>query len=291
MIWIAVTAWLCYSLLIGVFYIGWKRLHTPAEKNASLKVGVSVVVAMRNEAPQVETFLHSVAAQQYEPFELIVVDNYSEYDFYGLMESFHTDKIRAFQNMNNGIIAVNRNFGIEKARGDYIAFCDDDDLWVPEKLQKQMEYMIYHDADIISTGLIYFGDGIKESINSRLYKNKCELFLKNKIAPSTVLAKKVPELRFNCNPDFNCAEDWAMIIELILVGYKLHQLPDALVYYRMSKSSSTTRNVIHPNRKAIWILKYYRKKYREKFSLKYFLLAVTYHRFAFFAKWIRLHVS
>lgn len=252
---------------------------------------ISVVVTTYNRRELLKDTIESILNQTYTDFELIVVDNYSDYDFYGLMESFHTDKIRAFQNINNGVIAVNRNFGIEKARGNYIAFCDDDDLWVPEKLQIQMDYMIHHNVDIISTGLIYFGERVKESINSRLYKNKYELFLKNKIAPSTVLAKKVPELRFNCNPDFNCAEDWAMIIELVLVGYKLHQLPDALVYYRMSKSSSTTRNVIHPNRKAIWILKYYRKKYRRKFSLKYYLLAVTYHRFALFAKRIRSYVG
>ena len=88
MIWIAVTAWLCYFLLIGAFYIGWKRLHTPAEKNASLKVGVSVVVAMRNESHNVGEFLQSIAAQQYESFEVIVVDDHSEDNTLQLLKDF-----------------------------------------------------------------------------------------------------------------------------------------------------------------------------------------------------------
>ena len=116
MIWIAVTAWLCYSLLIGVFYIGWKRLHTPAEKNASLKVGVSVVVAMRNEAPQVETFLHSVAAQQYEPFELIVVDDHSEDDTLQ-----HLIRLQQQHFMNMQVIRLQEGFGKKAALAQGIA--------------------------------------------------------------------------------------------------------------------------------------------------------------------------
>ena len=50
------------------------------------------------------------------------------------MKSFNDERIIPFQNANDGVIAVNRNFGINKAKGDYIAFCDDDDSWYPEKL-------------------------------------------------------------------------------------------------------------------------------------------------------------
>ena len=115
---------------------------------------VSVVVTTFNRKDLLKETLESILAQTYQDFELIVVDNYSNYDFNALIESFKSDKIRAYQNQNHDVIATNRNFGIEKAKGEYIAFCDDDDLWMPDKLEKQMKCASEHDVDLISKSII-----------------------------------------------------------------------------------------------------------------------------------------
>ena len=99
---------------------------------------VTVVVTTYNRKELLKETIDSILNQTYTNFELIVVDNFSNYDFLKHVKSFEDKRIIAFQNQNNGIIAVNRNFGIKRANGDYIAFCDDDDLWLPNKLETQI---------------------------------------------------------------------------------------------------------------------------------------------------------
>lgn len=83
---------------------------------------VSVILITYNRECFLKETIDSILAQTYRNFELIIIDNFSDYDFNALVNSYHSNKIRAFQNQNNGIIAINRNFGIERARGNYLAF-------------------------------------------------------------------------------------------------------------------------------------------------------------------------
>jgi len=100
--------------------------------------------------------IDSVLNQTFKDFELIVVDNYSSDDTESVVKSYDK-QIRYFKNQNNGFIGVNRNYGISKSGGEYIAFLDDDDLWLPEKLEKQVELLdsnkelglVYSDSYII----------------------------------------------------------------------------------------------------------------------------------------------
>jgi len=100
---------------------------------------VSVIVTTYNRKKLLKETIDSILHQTHKNFELIVVDNYSDYDVKSHIKSFNDDRIRFFQNANNGIIAVNRNIGINESKGDFIAFCDDDDIWYPKKLRKQIK--------------------------------------------------------------------------------------------------------------------------------------------------------
>lgn len=99
---------------------------------------VSVIVTTYNRANIVVETIDSILNQTFRDFELIIVDNESTDDTEKVVKAYTDGRIRYFKNGNNGIIAVNRNYGINRARGDYIAFCDDDDLWMPDKLEKQV---------------------------------------------------------------------------------------------------------------------------------------------------------
>ncbi len=239
---------------------------------------VSIILITYNRQQLLKETIDSILSQTYRNFELIVVDNYSNYDFFGWVESFHSEKIRAYQNQNNGTIAVNRNYGIEKARGEFLAFCDDDDIWYAKKLEIQMDYLMHQDVDIISSALMLFGEGVKnEHIFFCKYKNKYQVYQRNFLTPSTVVVRNSNDVRFDETPDFNCSEDWALWTKLIALGYRLYQVPEPLIKYRVFSSNLTKKNKIQPDFKAIRILTKLRRNYPNDFALRYYAVAVIYH--------------
>lgn len=126
---------------------------------------VSVIVPTYNRQDLLTETLTSILAQTYSNIEIIVVDNCSNYDFLAHIHSFQDNRLRPFQNRNYGVIATNRNFGIRQAQGEYIAFCDDDDLWLPEKLEKQLQIFEKHpDLNLVGTNATIFPKMQKNSL-------------------------------------------------------------------------------------------------------------------------------
>lgn len=97
---------------------------------------VSVIIPTFNRASYVCEAIDSVLAQTYQDLEIIVVDDGSTDDTLPVLETYG-ERLRLLRQKNSGP-AVARNRGIFAARGEYIAFLDSDDLWVPSKLEKQV---------------------------------------------------------------------------------------------------------------------------------------------------------
>jgi len=102
------------------------------------RVPVSVVIPTYNSAPYVVEAIDSVFAQSVQPTEIIVVDDGSTDDTGQRLAALYDGRIRYIYQENAGVSAA-RNRGIEAANGDFIAFCDADDVWHPQKLELQME--------------------------------------------------------------------------------------------------------------------------------------------------------
>ena len=102
---------------------------------------VSVVMPTYNHAQFIKDAIDSVRGQTYLNWELIIIDNYSEDNTRDIIEAYADDRIRYVQFRNNGIIAASRNRGIEQAQGEYVAFIDSDDVWLPEKISWQVRAM------------------------------------------------------------------------------------------------------------------------------------------------------
>jgi glycosyltransferase involved in cell wall biosynthesis len=92
--------------------------------------------------------LESVFAQKHRPLQVIVVDDGSTDGTAEVVRSF--EDVEYIYQENQGVSAA-RNRGLEKARGEMIAFLDADDLWKPEKLEKQMQFMTKHPECRISS--------------------------------------------------------------------------------------------------------------------------------------------
>lgn len=101
---------------------------------------VSVVLATFNRAHLLDRAIHSVLNQTFQDFELIVVDDGSKDDTQSVVSSFVGKGIKYVRNQKNMGPSAARNIGIKLALGEYIAFQDSDDLWMPQKLEKQIQY-------------------------------------------------------------------------------------------------------------------------------------------------------
>jgi glycosyltransferase involved in cell wall biosynthesis len=117
---------------------------------------VSVIIPVYNGARHIRAALESVFAQTYRAFEVIVVDDGSVDDSGVIAQSF--PDVHYVRQTNQGVAAA-RNHGLEVAGGEFLAFLDQDDLWKPEKLKIQMDYLLSHpDLGYTLTQQQYFLD-------------------------------------------------------------------------------------------------------------------------------------
>lgn len=210
---------------------------------------VSIVVTTYNRRELLKETVLSILSQTFSDFELIIVDNNSNYNFEELISSFNDERIRAFQHGNDGIIAVNRNYGIKLAVAEYIALCDDDDVWETNKLEEQIRIMDRHPSVGLScTGVSYinlvhrktavgnFSAFLKTQILSfNIVPAKYLLIFLPYITNSSVLFKKsivalVGDI--NEDPEIRTIEDYEYWFRAAL-KIKIHYTSKKLVRYRL----------------------------------------------------------
>lgn len=104
---------------------------------------VSVVIPAFNAAWCVCRAIESVVTQNYRPLEVIVIDDGSTDETPRLLDDYGNEIIRVIHQSNRGLSGA-RNTGIQDARGEYVAFLDADDWWLPGKLDAQVELMRNH---------------------------------------------------------------------------------------------------------------------------------------------------
>lgn len=110
---------------------------------------VSIITPTYNCGRFIEETIRSVIAQTYREWEMIIVDDCSTDDTHAIVEKWikADPRIQYFCNEQNSGAAVTRNFALRQATGKWIAFLDSDDLWAPDKLQKQVAFMEDHNYD------------------------------------------------------------------------------------------------------------------------------------------------
>ncbi|MBQ7931688.1 MAG: glycosyltransferase family 2 protein [Clostridia bacterium] len=103
---------------------------------------VSIIMPSYNTGRFIRETVESVLAQTYTDWELLIVDDCSTDNTDEVIREYFSDpRIRYIKNEENSGAAVSRNRALREARGKWIAFLDSDDLWEPEKLEKQIRFM------------------------------------------------------------------------------------------------------------------------------------------------------
>ncbi|NJR40477.1 MAG: glycosyltransferase family 2 protein [Leptolyngbyaceae cyanobacterium CSU_1_4] len=101
---------------------------------------VSVIIPVYNVEPYIAQTLESVLAQTYTNLEIIIIDDETPDRSIDICRRYSDPRIQIIQQKNRGLAGA-RNTGIRHATGDYIALLDSDDLWLPHKLQRQVEHL------------------------------------------------------------------------------------------------------------------------------------------------------
>lgn len=109
---------------------------------------VSIILPTYNRSQKLLTSIRSVLTQSYGDFELIVVDDASTEDLASLVESIADPRIRFVRRSVNGGAGAARNTGLKHASGEFIAFQDSDDLWLPNKLERQIALLVSMPAEV-----------------------------------------------------------------------------------------------------------------------------------------------
>ena len=116
---------------------------------------VSVIIPVHNGARYIDSTIHSVLGQTFSDFELIIVDDCSEDSTIRVVKEFSSDKISIVYLDHKSGMAEARNAGVKKASGRYICFLNARDMWQPEKLQRQIEFMQGNDSAFSYTSYVF----------------------------------------------------------------------------------------------------------------------------------------
>lgn len=230
-----------------------------------------------NQSQYIGQAIDSVLAQTMEDWELIVVDNHSTDGTPEVIDSYGDPRIRRIEIHNNGVIAASRNLGIAQASGWYVAFLDSDDVWLPHKLQLQVDYLRAHPDIALLGGRFHFlqGDQVSpeprpKDFYLRLPRHLCLALVKNVFITSSVIAPKNVIDAYNGfdeSPGLIAIEDfdlWFRIVEnhetaihdTPVLHYRIHERNTGKGVKRFAKTHlgilSKWRTRMHP---ALWTLR------------------------------------
>ncbi|MCH9770702.1 MAG: glycosyltransferase [Gammaproteobacteria bacterium] len=204
---------------------------------------ISVIIPTYNHAEFIAEAVSSVLVQTYNNIEVIVVDNFSTDETISILTGLSTDdRLKYFKFENKGIIAAARNYGVQQASGEYIAFLDSDDIWVPKKLEKQMA-VFDRGLSAVCSNFIPMGDVrfVYNQLSKVIEKSKYKDFgyeqviLQNPVITSSVLIRAEDFIAvggFNESSDFAYIEDWELWLRLCSNGY-FRALFEPLLHYRL----------------------------------------------------------
>jgi glycosyltransferase involved in cell wall biosynthesis len=226
------------------------RLQSDSSTGAFQLPFISVVVPTHNRPEMLAEALASVRAQTFTDYEIIIVSNGEDDIVREKSLAVATEYGAQYFALAAGNVSAARNFGIEQAKGEWIALLDDDDLWLPQKLERQFADARRTGADLISGDWIkFFPDGSELIEQHRLPEGWSALKAISGhrwgCLPSAALVRK-SALKFagGFDPRQRFNEDNDMWRRVLLRGGVIHHAEEVLTRYRCGHPALTSpRNI------------------------------------------------
>lgn len=205
---------------------------------------VSVVIPTYNREKVIKQCLNSILNQTYKNLEVIVVDDASIDDTEHVVRSIKDSRLKYIRLNENSHGTKPRNIGIRAATGEYIAFLDSDDTWLPNKIERQLAFMKKNDyTDVLSfTGIIVSNNFTQKTVIKRDLKEgehiidyiinegwvQCGTFM-----CSSKIAKKT-----EFSPTVRKHQDWDFCYRLSKNNARFIYLEEALTVYNMDEGNN-----------------------------------------------------
>ena len=242
---------------------------------------VSIITPVFNVAELVGATIDSVLAQKYIDWEMLLVDDVSTDDSWKIIQSYAEKdlRIKCWRLEENSGAAKSRNFAIEQASGRFIAFLDHDDIWLPEKLQKQVEFSLEKSAAITHTDYEYIdtsGNRLGKIIRAPKILTYQKMLEFNYIGCLTAMydIEKIGGKMFM--PDILKRQDYVLWLKILKRGYPAYGLNETLALYRTGRKSlsSNKLNSAIYNFKLLTEIEGLPKHKAAFYFLKYFILGM-----------------
>lgn len=203
---------------------------------------VSIIMPSYNSEKYLPQTIESVLAQSYKNFELLIVDDCSTDNSVSVIKEYQEkdSRIRLFHNEQNQGCAYSRNLALREAKGDWIAFLDSDDLWLPEKLTKQLNFMVQNQYDFTYTNYNRIDEDntdLKEIISGPKVVTKRKIFRYCYIGCLTAIYKADSVGLIQVEEKIgNGRNDYALWLKVGKIC-KCYLLPEVLSTYRLRRKS------------------------------------------------------
>ncbi|MER5889357.1 glycosyltransferase family 2 protein [Streptomyces sp. NPDC001941] len=214
---------------------------------------VSVVMPVYNSAATLGAAVRSVLTQTHTDVELLVTDDRSTDESMDLLRDFaaRDERVRPERAPEQGGAGKARNLAMERARGDYIAFLDSDDMWLPEKAEKQLAFAAEGDAPLTFTSYYkmdadYAGDSTDWVPNGRVIQARAHvdyraMLVQDHIGALTAMYDR-NVLGTRLMPDMRKRQDYALWLSIMRDGADARGLAEPLAVYRAHQAGSLSSN-------------------------------------------------
>lgn len=209
---------------------------------------VSIITPVYNAAEFISDTIDSVIEQSYTDWEYILVDDCSTDNSIELIRTKYSNdpRIKVVCSPCNGGAGVARNLGLDNASGDLIAFLDADDLWLPEKLTRQVAFMQKNNSAIVHTSYAFIneqGDGMAGRVDVSPRVNLRSYMRNTEIGMSTSLLDKRVVGQFELHT-MRTRQDTRLWLGLLSHGFEANGLNEELVLYRVRKGQISGNKVV-----------------------------------------------
>ena len=215
------------------------------------KPKVTVLMSLYNTPEkQLKSAIESVLNQTYENYDILIINDATQDNGVAIIENYKSNKILIVHNEKNLGLEGALNKGIKLISSKYIIRMDTDDIALPDRIQKQVDFMEQHPEYAFATGRAYYFDengiyGISKYSGN--VKVKDLLWGTPFIHPTMILRKESIE-KIGGYPLYRRCEDYAMEFEMYLQGYVGYVMNDILLKYRLDRNG------------------YQKKKYRDRIT-------------------------